>query len=343
MSSKAKAAVKDSLRDSTPQHDDEETPSLTAEWKDFKAKFNCLEKSYQEYYEALKMFEMKKRACMDEIKAAGKHLKQIEGIVNYESCQREYGAQIKEYQGRLRGFMKYFPQPHSAILRAIIGDVNLTLWNVGDRFKYKTEYEVYKMKFTILTLLLCLFNYYHPRRWVNAVFQFSMTYFYFIITTREHILLANGSAIRTWWFIEHYLLLLINSIVLVWPKEDAFLDFRPLYLLYCFYTGSVALLQYRYQMKRMYTLRALGKSDTMDITSDTVHIRANMTWLLPFLFAGQLFQLFCAYTLWTLCNSHSRWQVPSLCASFFILGVGNLWSTISTIRHRNFRLSGSSS
>ena len=169
------------------------------------------------------------------------------------------------------------------------------------------------MKFTILTLFLALLNYYNPRRLINAMFQFAMTYFYLIITTREHILLANGSAIRTWWFIDHYLLLLINALILIWPKEEAYILFRPIYLVYCVYTGAVALLQYRYQMARMYTLRALGKTDTMDtVSSDLVHIRANISWLLPFLFAGQLFQLYCGYSLWVIYSELDysvRWQV----------------------------------
>ncbi len=43
-----------------------------------------------------------------------------------------------------------------------------------------------------------------------------MVSYYFIVTIREHILIANGSRILHWWLVHHYLAILLAVIMLTW-------------------------------------------------------------------------------------------------------------------------------
>eukprot|EP00126_Sphaerothecum_destruens_P003552 Sdes_comp17304_c0_seq1m6509 len=312
------------------------TDEFQKEWDDFQAHFQSLEKSYKEYYDALEIFEEKKKHCMGEINRANKYISSMDKTMRKGLISRENVSLLSEYKKKLNNIKRYFPQPHSLALRIILGDVNLTLWNVGDRFKYKTEYERFKLKCTVLTIFWGFVNLFYPNRLTTSLYLFGMIYFYSILTTREHILQANGSAILTWWFIAHYLLLGINCVLLISQNDEFFSRFYFIFILYSIYSAVVALLQYKYQIARMYTLRALGKTDSMEITSDTLPAKTSVGWLLPFLFFGQIFQLYCGFFLFPFSSLQSSdWHTPSLSYMFILLGAGNIWYTLATLRTRS--------
>lgn len=72
----------------------------------------------------------------------------------------------------------------------------------------------------------------------------------------------------------------------------------------------------------------------MDITIEGFHswMWRGLSFLLPFLFVGYLFQLYNAYTLYNL-TSHpeATWHVPMLSIMFLILFLGNITTTIMVI------------
>ena len=72
----------------------------------------------------------------------------------------------------------------------------------------------------------------------------------------------------------------------------------------------------------------------MDITIDGFHswMWKGLSFLLPFLFLGYCWQLYNAYTLYSLMSVHEvTWQVPALALLFFTLGCGNIITTSMTI------------
>lgn len=99
-------------------------------------------------------------------------------------------------------------------------------------------------------------------------------------------------------------------------------------------TGFVQYLQFRYQHGVLYRLKALGERHNMDITIEGFHswMWRGLSFLLPFLFIGYFFQLYNAYTLYSLL-SHPEvtWHVPVLSAMFFVLFLGNAITTILVI------------
>lgn len=98
--------------------------------------------------------------------------------------------------------------------------------------------------------------------------------------------------------------------------------------------GFVQCLQFRYQHGVLYRLKALGERHNMDITIEGFHswMWRGLSFLLPFLFIGYFFQLYNAYTLYSLMSSpEATWHVPLLSAMFFILFMGNAITTIVVI------------
>ena len=159
------------------------------------------------------------------------------------------------------------------------------------KIRYKSEYEHFKLSMTVYSLIfsslnLFLLDYY----WADLLYYFSLLYMYWSVTLREHILLANGSRIRLWWRLHHYLSILLVGTLLIWPPGPALAQFRSTFYTFCIYISGVQYLQYRYQMNRLYILRALSKIGPMDVTTESaqVHVRNNLTFLLPFLILAQV-------------------------------------------------------
>lgn len=51
---------------------------------------------------------------------------------------------------------------------------------------------------------------------LQQLFQIYLAWYYGSLTVREHILIANGSRMRTWWRVHHYLAICQTCILLMW-------------------------------------------------------------------------------------------------------------------------------
>jgi len=85
-------------------------------------------------------------------------------------------------------------------------------------------------------------------------------------------------------------------------------------------------------------LRALGETHDMDITIEGFHrwMFRGLSFLVPFLLVGYLFELYNAYILWQLAHESTthEWQVFVLSIIFFILFLGNILTTLSVLREK---------
>ena len=75
----------------------------------------------------------------------------------------------------------------------------------------------------------------------------------------------------------------------------------------------------------------------MDITIEGFHswMWRGLSFLLPFLFVGYIFQLYNAYVLFTLISyPEATWHVPVLSGMFLVLFLGNTITTIMVIRQK---------
>lgn len=96
----------------------------------------------------------------------------------------------------------------------------------------------------------------------------------------------------------------------------------------------VQYLQFRYQKGVLYRLKALGERHNMDITIEGFHswMWRGLSFLLPFLFAGYVFQAYNAYVLFNISyHKDATWQVFALSAMFAVLFVGNTVTTLLVV------------
>lgn len=93
--------------------------------------------------------------------------------------------------------------------------------------------------------------------------------------------------------------------------------------------GVVQYMQFRYQSGVLYKLKALGARHNMDITIEGFHswMWRGLSYLLPFLFGGYVFQLYVAYTLYNISyHPEATWQVCGIC-KFFCIGTLSIYSS----------------
>lgn len=163
-----------------------------------------------------------------------------------------------------------------------------------------------------------------------------MLYYYCTCVLREHILLVNGSRIRTWWIGHHYLSIIISGVMLICPATPAYKAFRTPFFSFALYIAIVQFFQYRYQKSRLYTLVALDRARPMDTVAGdgffTDSLQREFVLLIPLLVIGQVWQLWNAWVLFGLWQEQDRevWQIPASIALFAILGIGNMLTTVRT-------------
>lgn len=176
-------------------------------------------------------------------------------------------------------------------------------------------------------------------RVLELSFIFLLVWYYCTLTIRESILKVNGSRIKGWWRAHHFISTVCAGILLIWPQGEPWLLFRNQFMYFNAYISMVQFLQFRYQRGVLYRLKALGERHDMDITIEGFHswMWRGLSFLLPFLFAGYMFQAYNSYALWKL-SSHpdASWQVIALSILFFMLFVGNTLTTLLVIPEKIF-------
>ncbi|KAL6728874.1 hypothetical protein Aduo_010607 [Ancylostoma duodenale] len=232
---------------------------------------------------------------------------------------------------------------HSQCCTSLGKNLNLSLLSKNDRYKYKQDYESFKWKVTVAILVSVAFSYLFPWRVLDSIGNFLMVWYYCTLTIRESVLTINGSRIKGWWVVHHYLSCVLCGIVLTWRDGECYQSFRHQFLMFVFYLCFVQILQTQYQSGCLRRLHSLGQGHIMDITVEgfTSFMFKGLTFLLPFLVAAYIFQIYNAYTLWYLSyNCEGQWQVFALCFMFFVLAVGNIVTT-SMVLLKKLRTSGS--
>lgn len=253
---------------------------------------------------------------------------------------------MSDIKARLADMQTELPVQNNGIYLSIIlgSNLNLSLMNKNDRYRYKEEYEKFKMTVTNVILVTLFFTYLFHTRAMDAIAHFMMVWFYCTLTIRESVLRINGSRIKGWWVIHHYASCVLCGITLTWKDGACYQEFRPQFLLFCTYIGLVQLMQCQYQRGCLRRLHSLGQRHSMDITVEgfSSWMFKGLTFLLPFLIAGYLFQFYNAFTLiqiWRYNDCTGQWQVFALALLFLIIGLGNSMTTLSVLL-RKFRDQG---
>uniref|UniRef100_A0A3B4VFV8 Transmembrane protein 120Ab n=1 Tax=Seriola dumerili TaxID=41447 RepID=A0A3B4VFV8_SERDU len=233
----------------------------------------------------------------------------------------------------------FLPKKNGLYLSLVLGNVNVTLLSKQSKFAYKDEYEKFKLCSTVL-LLLCSFIccFFVSYRFLDAILNFLLVWYYCTLTIRESILITNGSRIKGWWVFHHYVSTFLSGVMLTWPDGNLYKAFRNQFLAYCLYQSFVQCLQCYYQSGCLYRLRALGERHNMDLTVEGFQswMWKGLTFLLPFLFFGHFWQLFNGLSLFRMAQlpDCKEWQVLMCGVCFLILFMGNFFTTLAVVRQK---------
>ncbi|KAJ1357386.1 hypothetical protein KIN20_015523 [Parelaphostrongylus tenuis] len=327
--------------------------TLVAEWENLAKDLSKVEDIHNEYIKKLSELTKVQESSLKAVKHYNYVLGNfMDSLVKAEHDQPELKEDIAKIRNemsdacaKLMELKAELPvQDNGFYLSLILGkNLNLSLLSKSDKYKYKQDYEAFKWRITIAIIVIALLTIWFHVRAMDSICNFLLVWYYCTLTIRENILTINGSRIKGWWVMHHYLSCVLSGIVLTWRDGECYQSFRQQFLLFVLYIAFVQMLQSQYQTGCLRRLHSLGQGHQMDITVEgfTSFMFKGLTFLLPFLIAGYFFQLYNAYTLWYLSyNCAGQWQVFALCCMFLLLAVGNIVTT-SMVILKKFRTSGS--
>lgn len=322
-----------------------ESDSLAAclkDWAELSDEYNELHKKQKEYTDVLASCISLQKKTLSGIKHQEYRLAAIKKLL------KDVVADNKEEQGEIEDLKKDIlrrqsqleqmrvplPAESGRYLKTVLGNVNVSILEKHEKFLYKDQYEQFKLIVNIIGGTLCLFNWHLNIRALDLVSFFLIVWYYCTLTIRESILIVNGSRIKGWWRLHHFISIVVGGLLLIWPKGTTFLEFRDCYMRFACFVTFLQYLQFTYQRGTLYRLKSLGVRNDMDITIEGFHswMWKGLGFLLPFLYIGYGLQLYNAYVLYHLSyNETATWPVPALSATFLLLGVGNIITTSGTI------------
>ncbi|XP_014488903.1 PREDICTED: transmembrane protein 120 homolog isoform X3 [Dinoponera quadriceps] len=131
------------------------------------------------------------------------------------------------------------PKPNGTYLKIILGNVNVSILNKSDKFKYKDEYEKFKLVLSVIGFVLSVLNLFTNIRTLELSFMFLLVWYYCTLTIRESILKVNGSRIKGWWRFHHFLSTVVSGVLLVWPNTGAWYKFRGQFMWFNVYINQL--------------------------------------------------------------------------------------------------------
>ncbi|XP_060067391.1 ion channel TACAN-like [Ylistrum balloti] len=310
------------------------------EWNDCEKEYMQLETDHEQYKRKLDEMLALQKKCLTGIANQRKRLKKILGhckearIQNLDGEQKailkELDIKAKNHKTHFREMEECLPHKNGIYLSIILGQVNVSLLNKADKFAYKEDY--HHLYITMPQQVYLIYG----GRWLDALHNFLLVWYYCTLTIRENILVVNGSRIKGWWVTHHFISTVCAGIALIWPDGYSYQSFRTQHVIFSLYLSMLYVLQYFYQKGSLYRLRALGKGHEMDIT-----VEGFMSWMwkgisfiLPFLFAGYCFQLYNSYVLYHLALQSPHWQVFALSFLHGFLGMGNIATTLFVVQQK---------
>ncbi|CRK96466.1 CLUMA_CG009889, isoform A [Clunio marinus] len=309
------------------------------DWEELSNEYKNLENVNKTYLELLDGLEELQTKCTKDINhqryRIGQITKNLKGIKSTTSDDRtkieELEKNMIKRKAQLYEIEQSLPQKNSMYLKVILGNVNVSILNRAEKVRYKDDYEKFKFILNCIGLLMSFLNLLINYRALELAFMFLLVWYYCTLTIRESILKVNGSRIKGWWRLHHFISTVSAAVLLIWPQGEPWQLFRSQFMVFNVYISFIQYLQYGYQKGLLYRLKALGERHDMDITIEGFHswMWKGLSFLLPFLFGGYIFQAYNSYVLYKL-SSHSDapWQVFVLSILFFVLFVGNTLTTL---------------
>uniref|UniRef100_A0A671X2I5 Transmembrane protein 120Ab n=1 Tax=Sparus aurata TaxID=8175 RepID=A0A671X2I5_SPAAU len=311
------------------------------EWKCLEGEYEQLQETHRMYLQKLDEISSLQTKCTSSISRQRKRLKEVSQLAREcstgpsEEDAKTLNVVKEKIKARPNAFFEmesFLPKENGLYLSLVLGNVNVTLLSKQSKFAYKDEYEKFKLYLTVLLLLFSFICYFFVSyRFLDAIFNFLLVWYYCTLTIRESILITNGSRIKGWWVFHHYVSAFLSGVILTWPDGNLYKSFRNQFLAYSLYQSFVQCLQCYYQSGCLYRLRALGERHNMDLTVGEIHWpRTQMR------SAKHFWQLFNCLSLFRMAQlpDCKEWQVMVCGLSFLILFMGNFFTTVAVVRQK---------
>ncbi|XP_029923018.1 transmembrane protein 120A-like [Myripristis murdjan] len=321
---------------------------ILEEWKCLEEEYQHVQETHKKYLQKLDELSKLQSSCSSSIFRQRKRLKDMSHLV--KKCSKglteedaktidDIKEKIKTRPAAFFEMEAFLPKKNGLYLSLVLGNVNVTLLSKQSKFAYKDEYEKFKLYLTIILLLFSFICYFFVGyRFLDAILNFLLVFYYSTLTIRESILINNGSRIKGWWVFHHYISAFLSGVMLTWPDGNLYQIFRNQFLAYSLYQSFVQCLQCYYQSGCLYRLRALGERHNMDLTVEGFQswMWRGLTFLLPFLFFGHFWQLFNGLSLFRMAQlpDCKEWQVSTCGLCFLILFLGNFFTTVAVVRQK---------
>ncbi|KAL0481655.1 hypothetical protein AKO1_012486 [Acrasis kona] len=328
----------------------ESSGSYDSELKDFQQATTDIEKDFLD-------MQQKRNDVYDQESQIKKRIaEQLKTTTRLKRLAQQEGKSSDVVQGvstNLKNRQRELLNPGSFFVQLFLGKVNSVVLSgpSSRRYLFKQEYEHFKYQRTLWVMgITTLLLFWSANRAIDTIYQLYLVYFYLTLALRESILQVNGSNIKGWWIIHHYLSVLLSVTLVTWPDTIYFRRFRTPFYVYAVFASITQLLQYKYQMNRLYVIKTLGKANAMDVVnSDSVQgvLSRSFLLLLPFIFVGQLMQLYNGGLLlyWGVTDTiknHSKWDLQTwpewqlfvVGLEFLTLFVGNFTTTFTIVKKK---------
>uniref|UniRef100_A0AAQ5XXD6 Transmembrane protein 120A n=1 Tax=Amphiprion ocellaris TaxID=80972 RepID=A0AAQ5XXD6_AMPOC len=291
-------------------------PEVLEEWKWLEEEYQQLQETHRIYLQKLDEISNLQKNCSSSI---SRHKCPLTST-NWHGYVKKLEEIKEKTRTRPNAFSEmesFLPKKNGLYLSLVLGNVNVTLLNKQAKFAYKDEYEKFKLYLTVVLMLFSFICYFFVSyRFLDAILNFLLVFYYCTLTIRESILITNGSRIKGWWVFHHYISAFLSGVMLTWPDGNLYKLFRNQFLAYSVYQSFVQCLQCYYQSGCLYRLRALGERHNMDLTVEGFQswMWKGLTFLLPFLFFGHFWQLFNGLSLFRMAQlpDCKEWQVSAL-------------------------------
>ncbi|XP_063745403.1 transmembrane protein 120B isoform X2 [Eleginops maclovinus] len=300
-------------------------PRFQTEWEEMDEEYQQLQETHKVYRQKLEELTSLQTTCSSAISKQKKCLKDLRWSLTKcsKTCDEQelkliadMKTQIKDKENVFFDMEAYLPKKNGLYLNLVLGSVNVTLLSNQAKFAYKDEYEKFKLYMTIILMFGAISLFFLNYRVTDEIFNFLLVWYYCTLTIRESILMSNGSR----------------------PEGPVYQMFRSQFLAFCIYQSFVQYLQYYYQRGCLYRLRALGERNQLDLTVEGFQswMWRGLTFLLPFLFCGHFWQLYNSLTLFRLGGHEDckEWQVFMLSLTFFVLFLGNFFTTLQVVNKK---------
>nr|XP_054768068.1 ion channel TACAN-like [Lytechinus pictus] len=195
------------------------------ELDDLAKEYESMKELHKKYKEKLEEVQSMQKKCATLVGHQKKRYKEIgegikeksQGLSGEEKAKcNELKKLVEDRKKNCSEVLDTLPRSNNFFLSTTLGPVSVSILSKKDRFAYKEEYEQFKLYLSIIMLVGATINTFFIKNsedlnqatplWIcDACYHFLLVWYYCTLVIRESILRHNGSRIKGWWVVHHYL------------------------------------------------------------------------------------------------------------------------------------------